>query len=184
MNKQTAIDLTSRWLKEVVIGLNLCPFASRVLQDNTLRLAVSDAVDDEAIASAVLMELDYLHSNDDRDVATSLLIFPLGLKGFDHYLATLDHAQDLLERAGLEGIIQIASFHPDYCFAGVSPNDLANYTNRSPLPMFHFIREAQLERALAHYPYPEKIPENNIKALHAMGRESVLRLYNGVLANH
>jgi hypothetical protein len=94
----------------------------------------------------------------------------------------LDHAQQLLQQAGLEGHIQIASFHPHYCFAGVAEDDLGNYTNRSPLPMFHFIRESQLQQAVARHPQPEKIPENNIKALHTLGRESVLRLYNGLLA--
>jgi hypothetical protein len=129
-----------------------------------------------------LLELDSLINSDEQVVATSLLIFSRGLPDFDHYLMLLDHAQQLLQQAGLEGHIQIASFHPHYCFAGVAEDDLGNYTNRSPLPMFHFIRESQLQQAVARHPQPEKIPENNIKALHTLGRESVLRLYTGLLA--
>lgn len=180
MDEQVATAITRRWLEQVVIGLNLCPFAQRVVEENSLRLTVCDAVDDQELLKTLLMELDSLHNSSEQDVATSLLIFPHALKDFDHYLLLLDQAQQLLEQVGLEGVFQIASFHPDYCFAGVDKDDLGNYTNRSPLPMFHFIREAQLDRVLASYPHPEKIPDNNISALNALGREAVMRLYNGL----
>jgi hypothetical protein len=180
MDKQTAIAITGRWLDRMVIGLNLCPFAKRVVDDKSLRLTVSHAVKDEAVAEAVLMELETLHNSSEQDVATGLLIFSHGLKNFDHYLSLLDQAQQLLEQVGLEGIFQIASFHPDYTFAGVDESDLGNYTNRSPLPMLHFIREAQLERVLENYPHPEAIPENNIDTLNTLGREAVRRLYDSL----
>lgn len=180
MDEQAAIEVTGRWLERVVIGLNLCPFARQVVDDGSVRLTVSDAVKDEAVVKAVLMELDALHNSCEEDVATGLLIFSHGLKDFDHYLSVLDQAQQLLEQVGLEGIFQIASFHPDYRFAGVDEGDLGNYTNRSPLPMLHFIREAQLDRVLENYPYPEAIPENNIKTLNALGPEAVRLLYDSL----
>jgi hypothetical protein len=183
MDKQAAIEITRRWLETMVVGLNLCPFAKRVVDDKSVRLTVSDALEDEDVVKAVLMELDILHSSCEQDVATSLLIFSGGLSDFDHYLLLLDQAQQLLEQVGLEGIFQIASFHPDYCFAGVDEDDLGNYTNRSPLPMLHFIREAQLDRALENYPHPEAIPENNIDTLNTLGPEAVRRLYDSLQAS-
>ena len=177
MNKQAAIELTQRWLETMVVGLNLCPFAKKVVDDKSLRLTVCDAQKDEAVLKAILMELDALHSSCENDIATGLLIFSRGLSGFDHYLMIVDQAQQLLEQIGLEGIFQIASFHPHYCFDGVDEDDLGNYTNRSPLPMLHFIREAHLERLLEHYPAPETIPENNVDTLKALGPETVRRLY-------
>ena len=182
MDKQAAIEITGRWLETMVIGLNLCPFAKRVVDDKSVRLTVSDALEDEAVLKAVLMELDILHSSREQDVATSLLIFSDGLRDFDHYLLLLDQAQQLLEQVGLEGIFQVASFHPGYRFAGVDEEDLGNYTNRSPLPMLHFIREAQLERVLENYPHPEAIPENNIATLNSLGPEAVRLLYDSLLA--
>ena len=180
MDEQAALGITSRWLNAVVVGLNLCPFAGKVMQDNSLRMSVSDAIDDEAILQAVLVELELLQNSSEQDVATGLLIFSSGLTDFYHYLLVLDQAQQLVKKAGLEGVFQIASFHPDYCFAGVAEDEPGNYTNRSPLPMMHFIREAQLERILANYPGPETIPENNIKALNALGREAILSLYKSL----
>lgn len=178
MDKQATIELTRRWLETMVVGLNLCPFARKVIDDKSLRFSVSDAHTDEAVLKAVLVELDALHNSSESDVTTSLLIFSCGLSDFDHYLFIVDQAQQLLEQVGLEGIFQIASFHPQYCFDGVDEQDLGNYTNRSPLPMLHFIREAHLERVLEHYPAPETIPDNNIDTLKALGPETIRRLYD------
>ncbi len=180
MDEQAAINITRRWLDKVVIALNLCPFASQVVMENSLRLCVSNASDDESIIHAILEELDTLQSSSEQEVATGLLIFSEGLRDFDHYLSVVELAQQLVQQVGLEGVFQVASFHPDYHFVGVATDDLGNYTNRSPLPMLHFIREQQLSRALATYPRPETIPENNIATLKAMGDQAVLALFHSL----
>jgi hypothetical protein len=172
----SAETLTRRWLQDMVVGLNLCPFAAPVLRDNSLRIASSDAQSDEALLTAVLAELDQLQSSDESAISTTLLVFTHALQTFDDYLDIADAANDLLAEVGLDGIIQIATFHPDYCFAGEAADDPANYSNRSPYPMLHFIREAQMSRVLANYPNPEAIPDNNIRRLRELGREQLLAL--------
>ncbi|MDH5711889.1 MAG: DUF1415 domain-containing protein, partial [Gammaproteobacteria bacterium] len=106
---------------------------------------------------------------------TTLLVFAEGFKDFGDYLDLVELAQDLLADQGYEGIYQIASFHPDYCFADAELDDAANYTNRSPYPMLHLIREASMEKALAHYPEPEKIPERNVEYARELGLEEMQR---------
>lgn len=167
---------TRHWLDTMVVGLNLCPFAGQVLRDNSLRIEVCGADTEEALISAVLTELDVLQRAEEAQIATSLLVFSQNLWDFDQYLALLDLADELLVEVGLEGVIQIASFHPDYCFEGVPPHDPSHYSNRSPYPMLHFLREEQLQLALASYPNPEQIPENNISRLRELGTTAILAL--------
>lgn len=121
----------------------------------------------------LLAELDLLQRSSAEEVATTLLAFSGGLARFDDYLDFLDHANTLLQAAGLEGVIQLASFHPDYQFAREPPDAASHYSNRAPLPVIHLLREDMLERALANWPEPEKIPETNIARLNAMGREEL-----------
>ena len=113
-------------------------------------------------------------------MSTSLLVYSQALTNFDDYLDVLDRVNDLIIEAGLEGIIQLASFHPDYCFEGVEQDDVSNYTNRSPYPMLHFIREQSLAAALENYPNPDKIPDNNIKRLKDLGDREVQRLLSSI----
>ena len=169
-----AAQQTRQWLETIVVGLNLCPFAGPVLKADGVHIDVCPAEQDQAIIAAVLEQLDQLQQTDESTIATSLLVFSNGLKDFDQYWSLVEVANELLQQVGLEGVIQIASFHPDYCFEGVPEEDVSHYTNRSPYPMLHFIREAQLSRALGNYPQPELIPDNNIRKLQALGKPADL----------
>ena len=173
--KQQTLD----WLHRIVIGLNLCPFAAPVVNQQGLHIEVCSATAPEQQLAAVLQQLDLLQQQDEESIATSLLVFEKGLTDFDQYWAFVDVAEGIVEEVGLEGVVQIASFHPDYCFEGVDPDDVSHYTNRSPFPMLHFIREEQLTRALGSYPEPEKIPENNIQRLRELGKPALLKLLAG-----
>jgi hypothetical protein len=167
------------WLNDWVITLNLCPFAAKVVNDKTLRIAVCDSDDEQQMVRQILQELDHLVQESEDNLSTSLLVFTHGLKDFDSYLDFADWANDLLVEAGLEGNIQIATFHPQYQFEGAEVDDVTNYSNRSPYPTLHFIREQQLEAAVANYPNPEAIPENNINKLKALGLPKVLQMLSG-----
>ncbi len=176
-SSQTAIQYTQQWLDSFVIGLNLCPFAPAVVKEKSLRISSCEMQDDRALVVAVLTELQLLQERSEQQLSTSLLIFPRALTDFDEYLGFSELANELLVEAGLDGIIQIATFHPHYCFDGAAEEDVSNYSNRSPYPMLHFIREAQLSRMLAVYPDPEAIADNNIATLKAMGKKKVLALF-------
>lgn len=163
------IEQTRHWLERMVIGLNLCPFASRPYEAGQVGFMVCDETEPDAIYRAFLIELDgFLQANPDQ-VATDLFILSKGLADFNDYLDMLGLLEDALAEAGLEGTIQLASFHPDYLFEGVGDDDPANFTNRSPYPMFHLIREEGLQAALASYPNPEQIPERNMARLRELG---------------
>lgn len=175
---QQAIVITEQWLTQWVIGLNLCPFARQPYQSDKVRIVSTEAVDAGSVYQFILSELDNLYKIPADEVETTLVIIENYLHEFDEYLDFLGLLEKVIKDTGLEGVIQIASFHPDYVFAGEDQNDPANYTNRSPLPMFHLIREASLEKAIAHYPDPEKIPERNIALLREMGLEAIKKILN------
>ena len=164
------------WLETFVVGLNLCPFARPYLNTDQLRITVCPATSMEELRHAFLSELDVLQRSAEVDAATSLLVMPNALADFGQYLDFFDEAQRLLESCALDGVFQLASFHPDYCFEGMAVDDASHYTNRSPFPMLHFIREEQLSRVLETYPNPEAIPENNIRRLQELGRQKILQL--------
>ncbi len=151
----------------MVVGLNLCPFAGRELVNNRVRFSVSEADREEPLLIDLQAELELLDA--DKAVETTLLIHPFVLQDFVDYNQFLDSVDRLLERTGLEGVYQVASFHPDYQFAGTLPEDVENYTNRSPYPMLHLIREESLARAIAGYPDPDGIPERNIELMKSLG---------------
>lgn len=174
--EQQVIEQTRHWLERVVIGLNLCPFAARPYAADRVRFTVCDETTQEAIYRAFLRELDAFMRFDPEQAETGLFILSRGLADFDDYLDMLALLEDVLTEAGLEGTIQLASFHPDYRFEGAPEDDPANYTNRSPYPMFHLIREAGLEAALTSYPNPEQIPERNIQHLRELGLEGIKAL--------
>jgi hypothetical protein len=176
VNAKQAVEQSLQWLEVIVVGLNLCPFAAPVLKHDQLRIEVCEHQKEPLLLAAVLRELDFLQQTDESIISTSLLVFSQSMNNFDQYWAFVETANDLLYEAGLEGIIQIASFHPDYCFEGVEAGDVSHYTNRSPYPMLHFIREAQLSRVLEKYPNPELIPENNILRLQQLGKKKLLAL--------
>lgn len=164
---------TRRWLEEFVVGLNLCPFARPLLDSPQLRIATCAAVALPALQHFFLSELDRLQSSTESEIATSLLVFSGALADFDEYLDFLDIAQELLYESGLEGVIQLASFHPEYQFDGEPATAASHFSNRSPWPTIHLIREDMLERVLLDFPDPEGIPGRNIERLETLGREEL-----------
>ncbi|WP_226662155.1 DUF1415 domain-containing protein [Microbulbifer aggregans] len=157
-----------RWLQDVVVGLNLCPFARKPLRAGQIRFVVSEANSNEVLLEELLDEFQVLDRTSEEEVETTLLILPTYLRDFHDYNFFLDEAEWLLKRQGYEGIYQIASFHPHYQFADTRPDDEENLTNRSPYPILHLLREASLERGLKNYPDPESIPHNNILRVEAL----------------
>jgi len=177
---QTVVEHTRNWLKEVVIGLNFCPFAKPVFEQDKIHYQVSTARAFEDCLEDLMLEAEYLQSH--TDIETSLLIYPDALEDFEEFLDALDIAEALMTAQGYEGVYQLASFHPQYIFEGSDEADAANYTNRSPYPMFHLIREASLEQALAQYKKnPDSIPEVNIQLARKLGQEKMQSLLAGSL---
>lgn len=173
MDHNPVIESTRRWVSDVVVGLNLCPFARREMVKERIRYTVTEAGSEEALLLTLQDELLYL--NEHPDVETTLLVHPSVLQDFMVYNEFLAVADGLLAHLELEGIYQIASFHPDYQFGGTEPEDAENYTNRSPYPMLHLLREASLERAIAGYPGAELIPEQNIALMNRLGADEMRR---------
>lgn len=172
---EPALQHTRNWVESVVIDLNLCPFAARELNQERIHFSLSEADSVAALLADLESELQRLKQ--DESIETTLLVHPEVLTDFLDYNQFLDILDALLVETGLEGIFQIASFHPDYQFAGAQPDDVSNYTNRSPYPMLHLIREASLERAVANYPDAEQIPQRNIELLEGMGYHKMLALW-------
>lgn len=158
------------WVEKAVIGLNLCPFAKSVYARQRIRFTVSDATTPEALALNLMEELNFLQSVDPAVVDTTLLIHPYVLQDFDDYNAFLGAAEAILDEMGLAGELQIASFHPAYRFADSEADDITNYTNRSPFPILHLLRESSVEAAVASYPDPDDIYRNNIALLRQLGK--------------
>jgi hypothetical protein len=160
-NDSRVIGQTKKWIVDVVIACNFCPFAAREIKRNSVYYGV---VTETNLKKCLQLFVQEFHRLDDQpDIETSLLIFSKGFFSFDEYLVLLHEAERLLKRKGYEGIYQLASFHPNYRFAELSADDAANFTNRSPYPMLHLLREESIEKALEHYPDPEQIPERNIR---------------------
>jgi len=171
---EKTIGPVRHWVETVVVGLNLCPFARRELVNGRVRFSVSEAETEEQLLADLQAELELL--NNDEAVETTLLIHPGVLQDFFEYNQFLNYVDRLLMQMELEGVYQVASFHPDYQFSGTRPDDVENYTNRSPYPMLHLIREDSLERAIASYPDPDRIPERNIELLESLGRDKMQAL--------
>jgi uncharacterized protein len=180
--KAAIIAATEAWLEAAVIGLNLCPFARAVHAEKRIRYVVSEAATAEALLDALLSELEFLAAADADEVETTLLIHPLALGDFLDYNDFLDTADAAVDGLSFTGEIQVASFHPHYRFAGTGPEDIENFSNRSPHPMLHLLREASVERAVASHPDTGKIPEKNIATLRRLGRDGWDRLMQSALA--
>jgi len=170
-SSEDIIRQTKDWVNEIVIGLNLCPFAARPFNDNTIDYAVASVHGEESPIEQHLHQLANCFSklDDAADIETSLLIFPESYEQFDDYLELLHLSNLLLEDLNYSGIYQLASFHPQYLFEDTAEDDVSNFTNRSPYPMLHIIREHSLEKAIASYPDIEMVPVNNIKKLQEIG---------------
>ena len=174
MPENNVVAAVRRWVETVVVELNLCPFAKRELVNHRVRLAQTDATTEEQLLTALAAELELLNS--DESVETTLLIHARVLQDFFDYNQFLNLADGLLVQMNLEGVYQIASFHPEYQFGGTDPADAENYTNRSPYPLLHVIREESLERAVAEFPDVEQIPARNIELMNSLGKDKLAAL--------
>ncbi|MBU8977566.1 DUF1415 domain-containing protein [Lysobacter sp. MMG2] len=171
MSADDPIAATRRWLERAVIGLNLCPFAKAVYVKQQVRFVLSEAMTPEALLEELTAELALLARTDPEVTDTTLLVHPRVLTDFLDYNDFLDRADAAVAALDLEGELQVASFHPDYRFAGTAPDDMGNFTNRAPFPTLHLLREASIDRAVAAFPDPEVIVERNIAALEKLGPE-------------
>lgn len=161
------------WIERVVIGLNLCPFARKPYEGDRVRYVVSDAGEPELLLADLERELEQLREADAGKTETILLIHPHVLQDFLNYNEFLGVVEDFLGQGGYGGEFQVASFHPDYRFAGTEPDAAENYTNRSPYPALHILREAGIEQALAGFADPDQIPERNIRTMEKLGAEQM-----------
>jgi hypothetical protein len=151
----------ARWLNEVVIGLNLCPFSGKPTRENRVHFFVSNATDDEMLLQDLQLQMELLDQKQVSEIETTLVIVPHHLQDFFDYNQFLNWTNQLLKRNRWVGVYQLATFHPQYCFAQAQPDDAENLTNRAPYPILHIIREASLEKALEYFADVEEIPEVN-----------------------
>jgi uncharacterized protein len=158
-----------RWLERAVIGLNLCPFAKAVHARGQIRWVLSDATTPQALLETLGEELLLLRDAPADAIDTTLLVHPRVLTDFLDYNDFLDTADALVESLGLDGVLQVASFHPGYQFAGSAPDDVENFTNRSPYPTLHLLREGSVSRAVETFPDPDVIVERNVETLRQLG---------------
>jgi len=172
-----AVAATRIWLERAVIGLNLCPFARPVHLHDRIRYSVSAAQSASALIEDLMTELRALAAADPMQCETTLLIHPYVLTEFLDYNAFLTQAGDAVAELGLEGVLQVASFHPRYQFADAGADDIENYTNRSPYPMLHLLRESSVERAVTTHPDTADIYRKNIETLRRLGHEGWRRLW-------
>jgi hypothetical protein len=166
---QAVIEATRRWLERAVIGLNLCPFAKAVYVKDQVHIAVSGARDVPGVLADLERELDDLLARDAQARDTTLLVVPGGFDDFLEFGMLVQPAQRLLRRRRLEGVLQLADFHPRYVFAGAEDDDPGNFTNRAPYPILHLLREDSIERAVRAFPDPAAIYEANVATLEEIG---------------
>lgn len=175
-DENDALGVTLDWVTRVVIGLGLCPFAKAVQASGQVRYRLCSVDSEDALLLELERELTYLQQASPELVDTTLLVHPHVLQDFRDYNDFLARAEARLLELGLEGELQIASFHPNYCFADADPEHVDNYTNRSPFPMLHLLREASVTRAVDAFPDTARIYERNIETLRALGLDAVRRL--------
>ncbi|HMH32572.1 MAG TPA: DUF1415 domain-containing protein [Puia sp.] len=173
------IEQTEKWITDVVVGCNFCPFASRPLTQKRIHYQVDLSIAIPAAAQAFLTECRRL--DEQEEIETSLLILPNAVPRFSDYLDLIALAEVMLKRNGYESVYQVAGFHPLYRFNGAGADDASNYTNRSIYPMLHLLREESISQALRHYSYPEKIPEQNIQFARGKGVVYMKMLWDACL---
>lgn len=176
---QRIIAQTKEWLTSVIVAHNYCPFAKREMDKGSVKYQVVHETEFNALLDAVLKECVWLDQHPETE--TTLVIFPENLNDFNLFLDCLTLAEDLIVSRGYEGVYQLASFHPDYYFQGSDNNDPANYTNRSPYPMLHLIREASVEIVTRNHPDPESIPERNVEYARKQGLDKMKEALNKCL---
>lgn len=178
MQDDEVIAAVRDWLEKAVIGLNLCPFAKAVYVKEQVRYVVSRAPHLDGLLEDLDRELDWLAAADPQAIDTTLLIHPGLLPDFLDFNDFMQLAEAAVGEHGLEGVIQVASFHPAFQFEGTAPDDIGNYTNRAPFPILHLLREASIERAVAAFPEAETIYQRNIDTLKTLGHAGWQALWN------
>ncbi len=176
MTSPTPLQETQAWLEKAVIGLNLCPFAKAVHTKGQIRWVLSTADQPLALLKELVRELKLLAEADPEQVDTTLIVHPQVLQDFEDFNDFLGVVEDALTDLGLDGVLQVASFHPQFQFADTEADDVTNATNRSPFPTLHLLREDSVERAVAAFPEAELIFERNMQTLQALGSEGWSRL--------
>lgn len=169
MTDEEVLTQTRHWLEKAVIGLNLCPFAKAVYVKNQVRLVVSHARHADDLLEELDRELDLLVATPAGEIDTTLLIHPTLFDDFLDFNDFLEVAEDVVDEHGLEGVVQLASFHPRFQFEGTEPDDISNYTNRAPFAILHLLREDSVERAVQAFPEAESIFQDNISTLEKLG---------------
>lgn len=169
ITEPSEISQTRQWIEDVIVGLNFCPFAKKELINNSIHYYLSENKKIKATLEELFEQCIYLQNN--PSIETSLIIFDQGFKSFEQYLELIDYANELLSDSTYEGVFQLATFHPDYYFEGAGIDDAENYTNRSPYPVIHILREESLTRVLSTYKNPENIPDNNIALAQEKGSQ-------------
>lgn len=172
------VELVRRWVEQAVLGLGLCPFAGEPWHSGRVRLTVTEAASEQQLLDDLCVEVTTLDETDPKLLETTLLIIPNLLRCFEDYNQFLDRIDELCNTHGWTGRFQIASFHPDYQFAGTKPGDPENLTNRSPYPLLHVLRESTVSRALEDHPNPDQIPSTNIATLRALSDERRKEIFN------
>ncbi|TCK17937.1 hypothetical protein DFR30_1191 [Thiogranum longum] len=173
-DEEACILHTRRWVEDIIVAHGFCPFAGREVERGSIRYTVSPQ---SRLAAALEVLIDEcLLLDADGAIETTLLIYPVGFEVFEDYLEFAALAEDLLVAQGYEGVYQLATFHPDYCFADSAEDDPANYTNRSPYPLLHLLREDSLEKAIAGHSDPEGIPERNVSYARELGLNKLREL--------
>ena len=180
--ESNVILATKQWLEEVIIGLNFCPFAKKEFVNNTIFYHESKADQVKVALHELIEQCRYLQAHDELE--TTLIVYTDGFRSFERYLDLVDYGNDILVDSGFEGTFQLASMHPEYCFDGEDFDDASNFTNRSPFPIIHIIREASMARVLSVYSEPEKIPENNITLANQKGSDYFQQLLKSIHENH
>ena len=160
ITSEQVITQTKKWITDVVVGCNFCPFAGKEIKQDTIHYQVETGKDIKICLESFINEC--LRLDKEPSIETTLIIFPNAFQQFDDYLDLVSLAESLIIKEGYEGTYQVASFHPQYMFDGAPLNDAANYSNRSLYPMLHILREESIEKALEKYPNPEQIPDRNI----------------------
>lgn len=169
--ERLAIEDTQHWLMQAVVGLNLCPFAKAVVVKQMVRYVVCPSSDPADLLTLLTQELLHLRDADSAQLDTTLLIAPHALPDFVEFNQFLEACDAVLHDLDLEGVLQVADFHPRYQFAGVDADDISNFTNRAPYPTLHLLREASIDSAVEAFPDAAEIFERNIERLQALGRE-------------
>jgi hypothetical protein len=167
------------WLEQAVIGLNLCPFAGAVHRAGQIRVAVTDARNPSDAIEDALRQARLLIDGGSKTEITTLVVVPHTLQDFETYLDAVSVLEEMLSESGADGILQVASMHPRYCFEGEGAESLSHYTNRSPHPIFHLLREQDVSLAVDSHPDPASIPDTNIATLEIIGAEGLAKLWSG-----